>query len=164
MNRRRWILTALGLLVPLALAGLGLSSWLFSRWSEIRIATGEEARALLDAAAATAGGDPYIEIDASGRVAVHREMEGREEHPLSVLHLLAFDPGRGRIYSTDLPWWFVRAKLTRTVNLGTLASALARDWEHLDLRVTEDDVERRGPGLILDHRPASGGRLVIWAE
>lgn len=167
MGRARkssWILTALGVFALLAVGGLSFSTWLFSRWSDVRTASGEEARALMDSAAESAGGDPYMEIGRGGHVTVHREMEGPDEQPLSTLHILGFDPGGQRIYSTDLPWWFVRAKMTRKINLGTLATALARDWESLDLSVTEDDLERRGPGLILDHRLASGGRLVVWTE
>ena len=48
--------------------------------------------------------------------------------------------------------------------LGTLSTALARDWQHLDLDVTEEDLERRGPGLVLDEEGAGGRRLMLWTD
>ena len=48
------------------------------------------------------------------------------------------------------------------VNLGTLISVLSSDWDNLDLRVSVDDLERRGPGLVLDHQGADGARIVLW--
>jgi hypothetical protein len=62
------------------------------------------------------------------------------------------------------PFWFVRVKMSATFNLGTLTSALARDWGHLDLRVSVQDLEKRGPGIILDHRLPDGKRLLLWSE
>jgi hypothetical protein len=32
------------------------------------------------------------------------------------------------------------------------------------LNLTADDLERRGPGLILDHKEASGERVLVWAQ
>jgi len=32
------------------------------------------------------------------------------------------------------------------------------------LRITADDLERRGPGLILDYKEASGQRVLVWAQ
>jgi len=62
------------------------------------------------------------------------------------------------------PYWFVRMKMTDSLNLGTLTSVLARDWEHLDLSVSERDLERRGPGLVLDQQTERGARIVLWTE
>ena len=32
------------------------------------------------------------------------------------------------------------------------------------LKITAEDLERRGPGLILDHKEATGERVLVWAQ
>jgi hypothetical protein len=91
-------------------------------------------------------------------------MEGPRPVEIRALGLLAWDPEAGRTVRIRFPFWFVRAKMTESLNLGTLASALARDWRSLDLRVSEDDLERLGPGLVLDERNDSGARILLWTE
>jgi len=151
--------------VTLAAVGLGVSSWMFSRWSRLETATPEQAaRAFAEALAAAGGGIPYIAIAADGSVRVHRELERDVPADLTTLHLLAWEPARQRLVVVDFPFWFVRMKMTRKLNLGTLTSALARDWEHIDLSVTEEDLQRRGPGLVLDHTAAGGARIVMWTQ
>jgi hypothetical protein len=60
--------------------------------------------------------------------------------------------------------WFVRVKMSGGLDLGTLTSLLAGDWQHLDVSVSLRDLERRGPGLVLDHARADGARIVLWTE
>jgi hypothetical protein len=36
--------------------------------------------------------------------------------------------------------------------------------EAMKLKITVEDLERRGPGLILDHKEASGERVLVWAQ
>jgi hypothetical protein len=77
---------------------------------------------------------------------------------------VAWDPGHERLLRIDFPFWFVRLKMSRALNLGTFTSVLAQDWQTLDLKVAEDDLQRRGPGLILDIASADGALLLLWTE
>lgn len=164
-RRGRWVVATLVTLALLAAGGLGLSAWLFSSWSSIRTLEPDDADRAFDAALARSGGGPaYIEIGPGGRVGVHRELEAAEPLPVQALHLLAYEPDRRQLVEVAFPFWFVRAKLTGTLNAGTLTTLASGDWAHLDLSVTEEDLERRGPGLVLDHAPAGGGRLLLWLE
>ena len=57
------------------------------------------------------------------------------------------------------------SKLCRdSLNLGTITSALTRDWENLDLKVSVEELERLGQGLVLDHRLENGARILLWNE
>ena len=118
----------------------------------------------MDALTRAGGGVPYIEISDTGSVLVHRELEHHDPVALHTLHMLAWEPEGKRLLRVAFPYWFVRVKMSETFNLGTLTSALARDWEHLDLRVSEQDLERRGPGIVLDNRLPDGKRLLLWTE
>lgn len=162
---RPWAWYAVVVLAFLAAAGLGSSWLLLSRWSSIENPSPAGASAAFDRALDGAGGGaPYIEIGASGAVTVHRELEVPGSPPLATLHLLAWDPGLQRLLRVSFPFWFVRLKMSETLNLGTLTAALARDWGNLDLEVTEEDLQRRGPGLVLHLNRPDGGRLLLWTE
>jgi hypothetical protein len=161
---RRLAIVAIALLSA-ATIGIGISAWLFAGWSRISNASKSEASAAFDAALrATASPDPYIVVDPAGGVQVRRELEASSRRELRTLHLLAFDPATGRVYRVDFPWWFVRLKLSGPLNLGSLVASATGDWAHLDIKVTEEDLERRGAGVVLDHEPARGGRILLWSE
>ena len=148
-----------------AVTMLGIS-WLFmSRWSAVTtVAPDEAAAAFAEARAQAGGGTPYVEISAEGSVSVHREQERDEAVELEALHMVAWEPHKNRMARIDFPYWFVRMKLNATINLGTMITALVGDWEHLDLRVSEDDLERRGPALVLDYTRTDGARVLLWTE
>ena len=163
--RWRWVLTALLLIAALAIGGMTLSALLFSRWSSFEVVTPLAAeRAFAEASAAAGGGPPYLVVSETGPVTVRHELEREEPVPLEALSLLAWEPDNRRLLRIRFPYWFVQVKMTDTLNLGTLASVLARDWENLDLRVSERDLERLGPGLVLDHRLEDGTRVLLWTE
>ena len=163
-QRRTWaiVLSSVGILTATM---VGLSALLLSRWSELRSATPQDAEsAFAGALAGILSPSPYLEIAEDGTVQVHREMESSAPVDLRTLHVLAWEPRAAELLRLDLPFWFVRLKMNRALNLGTLASVLARDWGNLDLRVTEDDLARRGPGLVLAHALPNGARILLWTE
>ena len=162
---KRWVVTVLAGLALAAVFGLGISWMMFSLWGDLEEVAPAAAEAAFDDAVRQAGGGtPYLEVDDAGRVTVHRELERAEPTRLSTMHVLAWQPRAGRLLTVDLPFWFVRVKMTESINLGTLTTALAGDWQQLDLQVAERDLERRGPGLVMDHRRSDGARLLVWTE
>jgi len=153
------------LLLVLGAAGFGLFLVTLGRWSDVRtMSPAGAAAAFDDVLAGLGGGPPYVEIDAAGTVSVHREQEQDEPTPLETLYLLSWEPGPERLARVAFPFWFVRLKTTDELNLGTLTTALAGDWENLALSVTTDDLERRGPALVIDHARTDGGRILLWTE
>ncbi len=163
-RRRTWALV-LSLIGVGAAAMFGLSMVLLARWSELRSATPEGAESAFNGSLAEmASPAAYVEISPEGTVHVHRELEQPAPADLRTLHMLAWEPRTARLLRIDFPFWFVRLKMSRTLNLGTLASALSRDWGNLDLQVTEDDLARRGPGLVLSHTLPNGARVLLWTQ
>lgn len=148
-----------------ALVMAGLSFWTLSRWSTLARAPAAEAeRAFALRRTALGDGPAYLEITEAGGVLVRRELEGAAPEELEALHVLAWEPAGERLLGVAFPFWFVRLKTTDSLNLGTLLAVLSRDWGHLDLKVTEEDLQRRGRGLLLDHRLADGKRILLWTE
>ena len=164
-RRKRWVVPVVVAFLGFVVVMIGASAFFMSRWSSLQSTDTSGANlAFAEARDLAGGGTPYLTISSSQKVEVHRELEGSTPVPLHTLHVIAWDSGLGRLLRVDFPFWFVRLKMTSTLNLGTYTSALARDWENLELKVAEDDLERRGPGLILDIRTPDGDRLLLWTE
>ncbi|MEM1450532.1 MAG: hypothetical protein AAGI22_15545 [Planctomycetota bacterium] len=155
----------LGLIAVLGAAGLGTFLLMLRGWSDVRTADGEAATDAIESALQEAGPGPaYVTIDGSGTVHVRRDLEGPEPVDLETLSVFAWRPAEERLVRVDVPFWFVRLKMNDAFNLGTLTALLVGDWTNLDLDVTEDDLMRRGPGLVLDQAWADGARLVLWTR
>ena len=153
------------IVTALAVTGFGLFVFLFSGWSTLSVEPPADAAARFAAAlSAGASGPAYLTVSAGGQVAVHRGMESASPVRLRTLHVMAWDPGSGRLLTIAFPFWFVRAKMKATINLGTLLSATFGDRVDIDLGITQEDLQRRGPGLVLDHTIPGGGRVLIWTE
>ncbi len=164
-KRRPWLGPALGLVVIFAAGMIALWAVIFSTWSDLRLAPeGEAARAFGEALDHAGGGPAYLVVTESGSVRIRRDLEKDPPAPLRALNILAWEAETARLVRVRLPFWFVRAKMTERLNLGTLTAGLAGDWRNLDLRVGEGDLRRRGPGLVLDRSFADGSRVVLWTE
>ena len=148
--------------VVFALTGATVGFTLFSRWSDVREALPPEAQAAFEAALLEAGGgEPYIEITATGPV-VNRDLENPAPVGFSKLKVLGWSAVEQKLVRVEYPRWFVQMKISWGPNLGTMISAARGDWGHLDLSVKYRDLERLGPGLVLDHRMSSGSRIMLW--
>lgn len=163
-RRRRWPIVLAGFAGFAALMA-GVSLYLLSSWSRIeRSDARAAARAFQEALDRLGDNAPYIEIAGDGTVKVHRELEAERPAAIRTLHLLAWDPASSRLLRVAFPFWFVRLKMSAKMNLGTLTTALAGDWGHMDLSVAEEELRRRGPGLVLDESRGDGGRLLLWTD
>jgi hypothetical protein len=90
---------------------------------------------------------------------VHHELEKPEKSTVNRLRVLIYDPGDNRLVRLQIPFWLVR--------LGGSDKHIsfdAGDVHGVRLSITPSDLERRGPGLILDQETRRGQRLLVWAE
>jgi hypothetical protein len=151
--------------VGFVLTMIGMSAYFMSQWTALESMGPGQAAAEFDRVrAAAGGGGPYVEVTAGGEVVVHREMEGTDRVSLTALHLMAWDSESGHLVRINFPYWFVRLKMSKHLNLGTMTSTLAGDWSQIDLRISERELELRGPGLVLDEATPGGARLLLWTE
>ena len=164
-HRRPWLPPLLGCLAVFGVAAAVMSYLFLVEWVDVDDALPPEARLAFDAAILESGGGvPYIEIAGDGTVTVRREQEGLEFDDFDTLTLLVWSSSEEKLLRVDYPRWFVRIKTMSSFNLGTMISVARGDWGHLDLSVTFDDLRRRGPGLLLDHRNENGSRILLWTS
>ena len=104
--------------------------------------------------------------DDDSKVVVHRPPGTAQRHDLQAIRALTYDERNGRLLTIDVPIWLARWALSgrggsggrrrMTVGAGTV------EFESGDL--TFEDIERNGPGLILDAVDARGAHVLVWAE
>jgi hypothetical protein len=150
----------LGILGIIAMAGIGI--YFFSQHITTKTETPTVAAHEFERVSARfAGQKPLIELDDEGRYL--RSNTDRHAAPGAktpeALHVMAFDPGDGRIVRVEVPFWLLRLKLR-----GSAIDFNGKRMDLEDLKLTVEDLERYGPALVVDHRMTSGQRVLVWSE
>ena len=106
------------------------------------------------------GQKPYLVIQ-DGEPVVSEPKGPASGKPVEAIHILVWNPDDQKLVRLNVPFWLLRMTKGHPIRLTTNADP---DGEPMFLKVTADDLERRGPGLILDHKEASGERVLVWAQ
>ncbi len=112
-----------------------------------------------------AGQRPMIERaaatdDDSDRFVIHRPEATARTVELSSLRALAYDHRKERIVHISVPFW-----LLRMAPAGRGFSFMRdNDIDMERVHITVDDLERHGPGLILDTHDRRGADVLVWVE
>src|SRR6185295_13330467 len=103
-----------------------------------------------------AGQLPLVEIRGRDDVVVRRDARpGARRIELTTLHVIAFDPDEGRMMHANIPFWLLRLAPSGRMRFG--ASAVDQN-----VRLTLEDVEASGPGLLVDGRAPDGQQFIVW--
>jgi hypothetical protein len=118
----------------------------------------EAARTFADVRARLGDARPLLDIDAQLQLIVHRDRNAPRQS-ITALHSLSYNPRTGRCVRADLPMWLLRLA---TVNGRVRLVSIDRIQKNGE-RVTLEDLERHGPGLLLsvDLRDY---RLLVWTD
>lgn len=110
-----------------------------------------------------AGQIPLMEIDRDNpsRIRFNHQVEQQPPGKISTLHIFAWGPRDGKIVRLDLPIWLLR--------LQGRSDRVHWNWRgenfgFEEMPITVEDIERRGPGLILDFEGRHGERVILWTE
>ena len=116
------------------------------------------------------GQQPLVQVakaaDDDSKVVVHRPPGTAQRHDLQAIRALTYDERNGRLLTIDVPIWLARWALSGRGGSGGRRRMTFGDgtveFESGDL--TFEDIERNGPGLILDAVDARGAHVLVWAE
>jgi len=179
-SRKTWIsiLIAAAIVIGMLAAAVigGTAFFIYSHTSATFVTPETAARDFAAARARFAGATPLLELvtreparkDAADDVDVDDDRVqvvvnrtgAHDRRPINSLHVLTFQPRTGKLVNVDIPAWLLQLSSVRGhLRLASL-DALQGDNE----RVTLDDLERHGPGLILDLDDHRGTRVLIWTE
>ena len=108
-----------------------------------------------------AGQQPLIQmIDGRPQYMADRTGEAvSSPAPLTTMHVMAWDDGEGRLMTFSLPFWLLRMK-SGPIRL----SAYSEGWDDHGVSFNIEDLEKHGPGLLLDVNQRREGRVIIWTE
>jgi hypothetical protein len=118
-----------------------------------------------------AGQQPLVELKKTladdDRVVVHRLPEtATRRTDLQTIRVLVYDSHQGRLIHIDVPLWFVRLMPQNRDRSGRERrfSFGGDDFNFQSGNLTLDDVERHGPGLMVDGIDSRGAQVLVWAE
>jgi len=103
---------------------------------------------------------PLIQMqDGRPQYVAERATQTGDGKPLNTLHIIAFDRDEGKVVNFSLPFWILRMK-SGPIRI----SAYQQGWDDRGVSFRVEDIEKHGPGIIVDHKERDEGRVLIWAE
>lgn len=170
-NTKKTVFAILGaillIVIILIVSAVGGLAYFVRTHMHAQQTTSETAREEIDQVRARfAGQSPMIERragtddDDDDRFMVHRPVETARRADLQSLRAIAYDPREHRIMHVSVPFWLLRLMPTRNGFRFPNDSDVDLGRTHLTL----DDLERHGPGLILDAHDQRGSEVIVWVE
>ena len=166
-TRKTWIsvLIASVLIVGmLAVAAIGGTAFFIYQHVNTQFAPNEKAEAqFAEARARFAGQKPLIEMRKDDEPVLHRDVipASLPATKLETLHVLAYDTHEEKLVRVSIPFWLLRLAPTNHVSF---LNDTGIDFDSDRVRLTLADLERRGPGLIIDHADRRGSHVLVWTE
>ncbi|MGH9349746.1 MAG: hypothetical protein ACRD26_21045 [Vicinamibacterales bacterium] len=155
----RTLMVVVGVLILLAVLGLGSAVWLFTQSIEVTTADDASATERFDEIRERFDGiTPLLEIRDREAILTRRPPEQGTGTRLTSLRIVHWDADDDTFARIDLPFWLLRLKSGPI----EIASNSVR-MRQRDLRLTVEELEQYGPTLVLDHEER-GDRVLIWTE
>ena len=117
-----------------------------------------------------AGQQPLVQVakdqDNDSKVVVHRPSGTAQRHAdLQAIRVLTYDERNGRIVTVDVPIWLARWALRNREGSSRGRVSFGNGSVELESGdLTFEDIERHGPGLLLDAVDTRGAQVLVWAE
>jgi hypothetical protein len=157
-TRKTWISILIAVFIIAGAAAVALvagSAYWISRHISTQPASTESAEAEFNRERERFSGQPPL-VEISGREdkpTIRRlpVAERAERVELRTLHARVYDPEEGKIVRVEIPFWLIR--------LGRSFS-LMREMDSVSL----EDLERHGPGLIVNGKSDDGQQILVWID
>lgn len=164
-----WPLIILGIAALVVVVGVGLvavAGYVLYQQFAIQTTTTSASSAedeFTRAAARFAGQKPLVEfLDGEPVVnKLHVRPRGRAR-AIEALHIIVWEPDERKLIKLNIPFWLLRMTKGRPIRLSGHQDDA--DGDPVRLNITAEDLERYGPGLVMDHKETSGTRVLVWAQ
>jgi hypothetical protein len=162
-ERKTWVWVVLGIMgvfLLLVVAGIGGMVYFVRSHAHAETTPRDTALAEIEKVRARfAGQTPLIELKLGDEPVIHRVTTG-ERHEIQTLHVIGYDRQNSKLSRVDVPGWVVRFVSAggrfRLANLGF--------EDETDSKLTLEDLERHGPGIIFDLKRREEAMAVVWIE
>jgi hypothetical protein len=153
--------------VLIVLTAIGVGLWFFASHHESHPISEQSAEAEFSELHSRFSTQQPL-IDMSLRQPVNIPNFGQSDRPLHTFHTVIFDTrGSQRIVHITVPFWFARLFADRDGEFKWLGQLTFLDDTEFDgeaIHLSLDQLEQRGPGLIVDYQHGSGGQFISWVE
>src|SRR6185295_12436439 len=166
-TRKTWIsvlIAAVVIVGVLAVSAVGGTAYFIYRHVHTQITPTESAdRQFAEARARFAGQRPLIEIRKDDEPIVNRDVipKTMPAAKLDTLRVLAYDTRANKLVNVSIPMWLLRMAPS---NKFSFMKDNGIDFDSDRVHLTMEDVERRGPGLLLDQADRRGSQVLVWTE
>ena len=166
-TKKTWISIAIAAVIiigVLAITAVGGTAYFIYRHVQTQFVPSETAeQQFAEARGRFAGQKPLIEIGKHDEAVVHRDMipKTMPAAKLERLRVLAYDTRANKLVNVAIPMWLLRLAPS---NQFSFMKDNGIDFDADRVHITLDDVERRGPGLLLDQTDRKGSQVLVWTE
>jgi len=112
-----------------------------------------------------AGQQPLVDMD---QRQIPARASANRVQPLHSFHTVVFDTRGGqRLVHITAPYWFARAFARHDGEfrwLGELTFFDDTEFDPESIRLSLQQVERHGPGLVVDYRHPNGAQFITWVD
>ncbi|MCX6545385.1 MAG: hypothetical protein NTV05_13375 [Acidobacteria bacterium] len=164
-----WGLIILGIAALVVVVGVGLvavAGYVIYQQFAFQTTTTSVSSAedeLAQVAARFADQPPLLEIrDGEPVLNRQRQRSSGAAKPIDALHIIVWQPDERRLVKLNIPFWLLRLTRGRPIRLSGHGSDGESD--PISLHITAGNLERYGPGLVMNHKDADGKRVLVWAE
>jgi hypothetical protein len=163
-KKRKWIPIVIGIFVLFVVVSIGMLAFTISWFRQnmaISDATEDAATRQFDEIRNRfPGQQPLIQlVDGRPQYVAERATQSARSTTLSTLHVIAFDHDEGKVVTFSLPFWLLRMK-SGPIRI----SAYQQGWDDRGVSFRVEDIEKHGPGIIVDVTERREGRVLIWAD
>jgi len=162
--RKTWISIAIAVFLILVIVGVGLvggTVYYFSRHVNATFTSREDAaQEFAQTRARFAGQTPMIELREGERPLVHVPPPGQKAPgELQAVRGMVYDTMAHKLVRFNLPMWLLRLAPSQRFSFDSHV-----DFDAERLHLTVDDLDRHGPGLLLDQDDPRGNHVLMWVE
>jgi hypothetical protein len=163
MKARRWAPIVFGVCVFVVFVGISVAVvgvvW-FREHLTLEAASATNAEAAFDEVRQRfAARPPLLEMHGVSTARRNPPAADAPRTSLNTLHVLAWDAEDEQLARIDVPFWLLRLKET-PIRFGTYASGL----DELKITLTAAEIERYGPGIIMDISREGRDRALLWVD
>jgi hypothetical protein len=161
---KTWVVILVGAIVlvgVLVVALVGGAAYFVARHVQAQFVTTATADAQFASARDRfAGQVALIELRKDDDPIVHRPAEDAHAAPIQMVRVMVYSPDSRKLVNVTVPMWVLRMAPGNGFN----SMNDDFDFESRRFHLTLEDIERHGPGLILDEADRHGARVLVWSE
>lgn len=167
-TRKTWVSVLIASVIivgVLAISAVGGTAYFFYKHIHTQVTPPESADTeFAQTRARFAGQQALIEIRRDDEPILHRELVPQGTaigKPLDFLRVLAYDTHERKLVRVSIPFWLLRLAPSKRLSF---LNDNGIDFDSDRVHLTLADLERRGPGLILDQADRRGSQVLVWTE